>query len=117
MVRVFPQEIPLENGEKELERFEGYVDLIREGIAYFALKSLQAGDTLWCEHPADPLLEGGMREGGRFVCRTVEQSDGDVRIHAWPVPDVVLTEEERLEIFRRIEEDFSDDVPDHIAPH
>jgi hypothetical protein len=99
---------------KTLETFEGFVDGIRNGIAYFTLRSkpvlvcpeigYETGDILWCECEASKLLDLGIKEKRKFKCWTVEQDDGSVTIEMEAIPDKVITEERWKEICRDIDE-------------
>ncbi len=90
-----------------LERFEGFVDGIRNGIAYVTLKS-EHGDTLWGRYEADKLAEHGIYENRRFKCQTVD-IDGDVAIQFEAIPPVLMTREEEMELDRQLRVMLGDD--------
>lgn len=90
-----------------LENFEGFVDQIRDGIAYVTLKSVEHGDTMHGTYPAAELLNKGIRERRRFKCATVENGPA-VEIQFEAIPDKALTPEEEKEIYDRIERMLGD---------
>jgi len=55
--------------EMILESFEGYVDQVEGDTAYVRLKSREHGDVLYGEYSAAELLEKGIEEQSRFLCK------------------------------------------------
>jgi len=85
---------------KILEEFNGFLEQIRDGIAYFSLK--KDDETLWCNCEAEKLTKYGVKERRRFICRTVEIGDEvDIQIEA--IPDKVLTPEDYARIDKMLE--------------
>lgn len=86
-----------------LETFNGFVDGIKNGIAYVTLKSIEHGDTLWGEIEAQKLLDLGICERRRFKCMTVEQQSGEVSIEFQMIPPKELTDEDHARIDKMLE--------------
>jgi len=90
-----------------LENFEGFVDQMRDGIAYVTLKSVEHGDMMYGTYPAAELLAKGIRERRRFKCSTIEAGTA-VEIQLEAIPDRVLTPEEEKAIYERIDSVLGD---------
>ncbi len=90
-----------------LENFEGFVDQMRDGIAYVTLKSVEHGDTMCGTYSAAELLANGIKERRRFKCSTIDHGKMvEIRLEA--IPDRVLTPEEEKAIYDRIDRMLGD---------
>jgi hypothetical protein len=85
-----------------LESFDGFVDQVEGDTAYVRLKSREHGDILYGEYPASELLEKGIEEQTRFLCRTAKV-DGTTRVDIQAVPNVQVTGEELRVIEEKID--------------
>jgi hypothetical protein len=91
-----------------LEAFEGFVEEIDGDTAYVTLTS-KHGDRLAGRYSASALLEKGISERRRFVCRTLQLGD-EVRVVIEPIPERHLSESEEAAIYSRIDRMFPDDA-------
>jgi len=92
--------------EVVLESFEGFVDQVEGDTAHVRLKSREHGDVLFGVYPTLQLLEKGIEEQGRFLCKTVKV-DGTTRIDIQAIPRVPATDEQ----LRAIEEEIDRVLP------
>ena len=108
----FVEEKPtLNDGEIELETFDGVVDafLPEEGVATITLTMREAGDTLLGEIQLDKIPNGTLREGRRFEGQTVlKKTSGNVRIVIRPIPDNPMTEAQEAAMDAEIDELLED---------
>jgi hypothetical protein len=79
-----------------LETFQGFVDLIRDGIGYVTLTP-ETGDKLIAEIPVTELEKYGIKERRRFILRTIDIA-GEVSIELEAIPDRIITAEEERDI-------------------
>jgi hypothetical protein len=96
--------------EVVLESFEGFVDHVEGDTAYVRLKSREHGDVLYGEYPTSQLLEKGIEEQGRFLCKTVKV-DGTTRVDMQAIPSVPATDEQLRAIEEKIDRVLPRDDP------
>ena len=90
------------------ESFEGYVDQVDGDTAYVTLESREFGDVLHGEYSAALLLQKGIEEQTRFLCKTIKLGE-TTRIEFEALPDVEVTNEEVRAIADRIDRAFPRD--------
>jgi hypothetical protein len=91
-----------------LDTFEGFVEKIEGDTAYVTLTS-KSGPELVGKIPVAELARKGIKERRRFILRTIKVAPGMVRIDLIAVPDIPLTEEDRIRIDAMILQGIGDD--------
>ncbi len=91
-----------------LETFSGIVDDIENGIAFVTLTSLD-GDELTGQYSEAGLVELGIKNHRRFICRTVE-NDGVVEVQLEAIPDAAWTVEDDAELSEQLAEVFTEEL-------
>lgn len=82
-----------------IEEFDGFVESIDNDVAYITLTK---GDEVSCgQYDANKLIEYGVRERRRFICRTVSCGN-NIDIEFEPINDVVVSDAELEEINQRV---------------
>lgn len=93
-----------------LERFDGFVEKVEDGIAYVSLRS-EHGDTLYGSYSARSLEAKGIFERRRFRCVTVKNENG-VNVELEAIADKDVSRERQLEIWKELQRtlDSEDDA-------
>ena len=76
---------------KVIEEFEGFLDRVEEGTAFFTLKSkADSKDVLWCECSFEKFQNIRLRR--RFLCQVIE-TDGKIDFAITSIPDREVDED------------------------